>query len=274
MTSGRHTARPQPIAGALLSLLVPLFLALPAVGTPALAQQESFEEQGFYQSYKFGNPDDPSEAWLMSFGGRLYDQWWAVLFVDPPKGTHPSYPATGARSGLQSWRCVTCHGWDYRGRDGAFAEGPDFTGFPGIQGAAGADPQAIVAVLRDETHGFGPDLIPDQAALALALFVSRGQVDARDIVEAGSNRIMGDPERGRALFQNICAVCHDFDGRAWIEGEGDLGNTLGAIASGDPWRALHKVMNGQTYADMPALRALGAGTVADVLSYVQTLPKD
>ncbi len=258
MTPGRPaTSLPRLCTAASVPFLIPLVLVLLAAA-PALAQQAPFEEQGFYQSYKFGNPDEPSEAWLMSYGGRLYDQWWAVLFVEPPEGTHPSYPADGPRSGLESWRCVTCHGWDYRG----------------IRGAAGDQPEAIVAVLRDETHRFTPDLIPDEPARALALFVSRGQLEPGDLVEAGSGKFMGDPERGRALFQNICAVCHDFDGRAWIEGEGDLGNSLGAIASQDPWRALHKVMNGQTYADMPALRALGAGTAADVLTYVQTLPRD
>jgi hypothetical protein len=50
--------------------------------------------------------------------------------------------------------------------------------------------------------------------------------------------------------------------------------TLGAIASRDPWRGLHKVMNGQTYADMPAMRAFGLETVLDVLAYAQSLPSE
>ena len=33
-------------------------------------------------------------------------------------------------------------------------------------------------------------------------------------------------------------------------------------------------MNGQTYADMPAMRAFDLQTALDVLSYAQTLPRD
>lgn len=256
-------------ATALLALGV-----LSAHGAPALAQRPDFEDQGFYQSYKFGIPDDPSEAWMLAFGGRLYDQWWAVLFADPPEGTHPRHPGTGEEPASESWRCVSCHGWDYRGRNGAYGSGPNYTGIVGIDGAAGRDLWSIVGVLRDDTHSFTKDLIPDDAALALALFVSHGQVDTEPLVDPATGRIAGDPERGRAVFQNLCAICHDFDGRAWIEGEAGIGDTLGAIARNDPWRALHKVMNGQTYADMPAMRALGLQTVLDVLSYVQTLPDE
>ena len=51
-------------------------------------------------------------------GGLLYDKWHSVLEVTT-EGTHPSYPAEGKNSGESSWRCKECHGWDYRGKDGA-----------------------------------------------------------------------------------------------------------------------------------------------------------
>jgi thiosulfate dehydrogenase len=248
--------------------------ALLAYSASAFAQGEDFGDRGFYQSYKFGHPDDPSEAWMLAFGGRLYDLWWAVLLTDPPEGQHPSYPEIGQKPALESWRCVTCHGWDYRGRNGAYGGGPNYTGIAGIDGAMGADLSDIVRVLRDDTHGFTKQQIPDGPALALAFFVSEGQVNKDDLIDAETGRLAGNPERGRAIFQNLCAVCHAFDGRAWIEGEAGIGNSLGAIANNDPWRALHKVMNGQTYADMPAIRALGLQTALDVLSYVQTLPTE
>ena len=144
----------------------------------------------------------------------------------------------------------------------------------GIDGAIGRDLWDIVRVLRDDTHGFTKEQIPDDPALALAFFVSQGQVNKENLIDAETGRFAVNPEQGRAIFQNLCAICHDYDGRAWIEGEAGIGDTLGAIASNDPWRAMHKVMNGQTYADMPAIRALGLQTVLDVLSYVQTLPTE
>ena len=231
-----------------------------------------YEDKGFYQSYVFGVPDEPSEAWLLAYGGRLYDTWWAVLSQDPPEVDHPAYPAHGGRSSSDTWRCVECHGWDYKGRDGRYAQGPHATGIKGVGAMAGAAPIEIAKVLRDDTHRYTPEMIPDKALGALALFVSKGQTDADEAIDPATGAVRGDTARGRAIYQNVCAICHDYNGMAWITGDEDGLITLGAIASRDPWRGLHKVMNGQTYADMPAMRAFGLQTVLDVLAYAQSLP--
>lgn len=231
-------------------------------------------DKGFYQSYLYGVPDDPSEEWVLAYGGRLYDLWWVVLLIDPPEGRHPAYPKAGVASDLETWRCVECHGWDYRGRDGVFVGGPHYTGIKGIDAMAGADPERITQILRAPGHGFSEEMISDRALSALALFVSKGQGKPTAHINPTTLKARGRPDEGRKLFQTICAICHDFDGRAWITGEDDGLNNLGAIASSDPWRALHKMANGQTYADMPALRGLGEQTLLDLLAYLQTLPKE
>jgi len=265
--------------GRAMAVLIGLVLCTPAADV--LAQQAGpeidatdYSDKGFYQSYVFGMPDDPSEAWQLAYGGRLYDTWWAVLFQDPPEETHPSYPKQGRQSGASTWRCVECHGWDYRGAAGRYGKGPHYTGIKGIAGMAGADPQRIAAVLRDDTHRFSPGLLPDKAVAALALFVSRGQIDPATVIEPETGLVRGNVENGKQIFQNVCAICHDFDGQAWITGDEDELTTLGAIATANPWRGLHKIMNGQTYADMPAMRAFGVDVVRDVLSYIQTLPPE
>ena len=262
-------------AGALL----PAVLGPPILGiAEAVAQQEQnpqeYEDKGFYQSYIFGRPDAPSEEWLLAYGGRLYDMWWGVLFQDPPDVTHPAYPESGQQSGAATWRCVECHGWDYRGKDGAFATGRHATGIPGVDAMAGANPARIAAIVRDDTHGYSPDMIPDGALQALALFVSKGVFSMAPHVEPETRKLRGNPERGKVIYQNVCAICHDFDGLAWITGEDESLQSLSASASANPWRALHKVLNGQTYADMPAMRVFGMEAVRDVLSYAQTLPRE
>ena len=253
-------------AGSLLLALSVAAVLLTGAAGPISAQSpeqtDEVEDRGYYQSYVFGRPDEPSRAWLLAYGGRLYDRWWAVLLRDPPSGTHPSYPEDGPKAGAESWRCVTCHGWGHRGgKHGS-----------GLAGARGADPETIVARLRDGTHRFTPDLLPDQAAMALARFVTEGQPpDA--VFDPATGGFAGDATRGREIFQNVCAICHDFDGGAWISGDTDSGASLGEIARGNPARALHIVMNGQTYADMPAMRAFGLATVVDILTHVQTLER-
>lgn len=228
-------------------------------------EDADLEGPGYYQSYVFGEPDEASEAWRLSYGGRLYDRWWAVLRQPPPDGAHPSAPAKARGGDADSWRCVACHGWDYRGGDGRGGLSV------AIDGAQGSDPDDVVARLRDEIHRFTPEMIPAPAAEALALFVTRGLPQPGAVIDRNSGRFQGDAERGRAIFQNVCAICHDYDGGAWISGEEGVGDSLGAIARNKPARALHKLINGQTYADMPAMRPFGIATAVDILTYVQTL---
>ncbi len=266
----RGLAQRLGLAGRLLSFLG---IALAGVALPAPTIAQNYQDKGFYQSYVFGSPDDPSEEWLLAYGGRLYDMWWAVLFADPPQKTHPAYPKAGAKSGPETWRCVECHGWDYRGRDGSFGAGPHFTGIKGVASMAGKEPALIAKILRDPLHGYTRDLIPDNAMAALAKFVSKGQVDTHSTIDRATGKIAGDATRGKKVFQNVCAICHDYDGMAWITSDDDGLQTLGAIANADPWRGLHKIMNGQTYADMPAMRAFGQQTVLDILAYAQSLPQ-
>ena len=251
-----------------------LVVAANPAGGQTLEEARELENRGFYQSYVYGQPDKPSLSWLTAYGGRLYDRWWAGLRRESPTGTHPSYPAEGRFTGADSWRCVECHGWDYRGRAGAYGVGIHYTGIAGIEGSYGETPAKIVARLRDDTHGFTPAMIPDDAALALALFVTQGQVGSAMGADPDTGRFDGDAVHGQAIFQSVCAICHGYDGGAWIGGEDGTGDSLGAISRSNPARVLHKVMNGQTYADMPAMRVFGLATVIDILTYVQTLEEE
>ena len=80
--------------------------------------------------------------------------------------------------------------------------------------------------------------------------------------------------RGRQIYQNVCAISQDFNGLARITGDVEGLNSLAASTQVNPRRAPHKIMNGQTYADMPALSVFGPETVRDALSYAQSLPRE
>lgn len=113
-------------------------------------------------------------------GGRLYDKWFTENKSAKPTGDHSAYPHKGGRYGKDtSWRCKECHGWDYRGKDGAYASGGHATGIKGINGSAGKDPAVIVAVLKDKTHGYTDKVLSAQDFNDLALFVSRGRSTRR-----------------------------------------------------------------------------------------------
>lgn len=240
-------------------------------GSPAKAdEKESLEAS---RDWLGGIPHAPTEEWEVSFGGRLYDNWFNALDVDEPKGTHPSYPKTAKKKGTTTWRCKECHGWDYEGVDGAYAKGSHFTGIKGIHDMIGADPRVIEKILRDKTHGYTPAMIPDEALERLALFVTRGQHETDWYIDRVSKQARGDAARGERYFQNICAPCHGFDGRAINFKTDDNPEFIGTVGSENPWEVIHKIRNGQPGQPMPVLRVLPLQDLVDILAYAQTLPK-
>jgi mono/diheme cytochrome c family protein len=248
----RHAGCMQAAMAALAATLV---VALPLVGT-AQAEEPAVE----------------TDDYAITRGGQLYDKWWEALEKKPPSGNHPSYPANAQQKGDTTWRCKECHGWDYRGADGAYAKGGRATGIKGIRAKAGADPKQIATILRDKTHAYTPEMLPDKAIERLSRFVSAGQIDASPYIDIATKKANGDAARGAGLYQTVCAVCHGFDGKTLNFGSKDKPEFVGTIAQDNPWEMLHKIRNGQPSAAMPAWLGLAAKDQIDVLTYVQTLP--
>ncbi|MDA9981643.1 c-type cytochrome [Gammaproteobacteria bacterium] len=202
-------------------------------------------------------------------GAKLYDKWYKVIDVDAPTESHSLYPPDKAYAEKpgSNWRCKECHGWDYRGRDGAYASGKHSTGIPGIDGTAGASAESIIATLKADTHGFGK-LLSGPDFTDLANFVSKGQVDMDASIDRASKAPKGDAAKGEVYFNTICANCHGKDGKL-----PDDMKPFGA-QMGNPWEVMHKILNGQPGEDMPALRALDHQIIADIMSHMVTLPKE
>ena len=146
-------------------------------------------------------------------GGKLYDKWFKVIKAEKPKDTHPAWPAANTKKkGNTTWRCKSCHGWDYQGKDGAYASGSYKTGIKGIGGMAGADVEKIVAVLKDGTHKLAGKM-DDGDYKDIALFVSRGQIDMSKYIDSATKAPKGgDAARGAQYFNTMCAQCHGKDG--------------------------------------------------------------
>ena len=200
-------------------------------------------------------------------GGRLYDKWWGENKAAKPSGDHAAYPVKGGKyGGDASWRCKECHGWDYKGKDGAYAKGGHATGIKGIQGAAGKDAAAIAALLRDKNHGYTEAQISAKDAGDLALFVAKGPAHAARYLGA-DNQVKGDGNKGEAYFNTLCAGCHGLDGKKIKDGP-----ALGSLADNGA-EMLHKVNFGQPGEAMPSLVALDGQIAADVAAYLKKLPK-
>jgi cytochrome c553 len=195
-----------------------------------------------------------------------------VLEVDPAPGAHPAYPAAGKKDGAATWRCKECHGWDYRGAEGAYAGGLHFTGITGVRRTVAMPVAEIHAIIMDDTHGFAARTMPQSAMEKIALFLSEGQIDMDRYIDRETKRALGDPRRGAAFFQTICAVCHGFDGRDMNFHDEAHPEYVGTVADETPWKALHKIRFGQPGVGMVALAVLDIQDQVDILAYIQTLP--
>lgn len=247
-----------------------LLVAL-ALGPPTLAGEHELEEHE--TEYVYGYPDDPSTAWINAIGGRLYDNWIEALDAEEPEETHPAWPASNTKhEGESTWRCKSCHGWDFLGAEGKYASGSYQTGIKGVSGVAGAEPAAIREIILNDTHRFTEEMIPGNYLDWLATFLSRGQYDIRQYV-SDAGEVSGDTEHGRAIFQNICAACHGYDGTALDWGD-DKPAYVGTEANANPWEVFFKIRHGHPGYEMVSLAAFDLQDAADVLAYVKTLPQE
>ena len=185
-------------------------LLLAVLMVPVSAYGSERDEE-YHRDYIYGVPADPSDAWTLASGARLYDNWINSLDAEAPEGTHPAWPASNTKKkGAVTWRCKSCHGWDLAGKNSAYAKGSYKTGIKGVRGFAGKDPAAIHKIIMNEAHGFTHEMIPEDAMVRLATFVSKGQVDMGQYIKADKS-VAGNAAKGKAMFQNICAACHGFD---------------------------------------------------------------
>ncbi len=197
-----------------------------------------------------------------------------MLDREEPQGTNPAYPSTGKRKGATTWRCVECHGWDYKGKDGLYGEGERYTGVKGIQAATRMPSEAISKLMRSGPHNYTSEMIRDEELDWLAAFIREGQHDTDLVIHPATDTAKGDAERGAAIFQTVCATCHGFDDRLLDWGEpGDLGS-VGTEARQLPAEVLHKIRNAHPGAAMVNLRAFPLQDAVDVLTYAQTLPAE
>ncbi len=226
-------------------------------------------------AYARGLPTEPA----VSAGGLMYDKWWVVLGIEAPPGDHPlwSTQTTNTRTGEDTWRCKECHGWDYKGAEGAYGSGSHMTGFKGILGAASMSSDELTGWLTGQInpdHDFSAYM--DEVAIgALVRFIQTEMVDTVSII-AMDGSVSGLAEAGKPLFESTCAECHGEDGRKLNFGEADEPEYIGTIALDNPWELFHKASFGQPGEPMPSGLALGFSMedLANLIAFAKSLPPE
>jgi mono/diheme cytochrome c family protein len=198
----------------------------------------------------------PIEA-SVARGARLYENWATESTAREQVFPNPAFTTKDVRvEPADTWRCVTCHGWDYKGSNG----------FPSIRERQGSNTANIVALLKKAPHNLG-ELLHETDLVDLANFVARGQTDVTPLLEAARKQKPGGRGNWENIFATTCANCHGMDG-----GQQRTIQPLGDTARKQPAKVLHVVLNGHAGGNMPALRAFGESVAVGMLSYVQSLP--
>jgi thiosulfate dehydrogenase len=201
------------------------------------------------------SPAEPSLEGDAVRGGLLYDKWWVVSEAaeSAPEGDQPLWAtqSTNERSGGDTWRCKECHGWDYKGAEGAYGDGS-----------------------TNSDHDFS-EFMEEQDLVDLSVFISTALIDTDDLVNSDKSS-NGDAAAGETLYEEVCTDCHGPEGNA-INFHGiDDPEFLGHLAPGNPWEFIHKVRFGQPGWPMPS--GIGNGwtdeDVANVLAYAQGFTSD
>jgi mono/diheme cytochrome c family protein len=213
-------------------------------------------------------------------GGRLYYAWDQVLEVDLPGTNQPIWEeiAPGEEFDPRSWRCVTCHGWDYSGSDGrALRAIVKQAGFPGIFSMVAESEEVIIAWLNgvnNQKHDFS-ELLSEEDLKDISAFLSSGLVAPELIADLETREALGTLSTGETLYQEYCLSCHGVDGEKLNFGVATVPLYLSDIAWRNPWQVAHVVRFGHIQTNMPAAEAvdLAFSQQIDLLAYTQSLPQ-
>lgn len=229
------------------------------------------------------NAIDPSITESIIRGGLLYDNWMAELELseaEVPVGVNP-YWLTGrgdslgpSGSAVNTWRCQQCHGWDYKGVEGAYGlepeTNPNYSNFGGIIKSQVKTEAEILAVLTDgytlvdpatkqvqAVHNFGAYLSANNLR-DLVAFIKMGVIDSAPYIkklENGQWMVENHSGNGVNLYTTDsgvepnanCSICHGDNG-AGVE---DV--DLGELARQNPWLVLHKIRFGNAGPESPEM---------------------
>lgn len=111
-----------------------------------------------------------TSAWTESIGGQLYSDWPQVMLFRGPFAKHPLWTGSPSAINTETWRCVNCHGWDYRGGEGVGGDLGVIPKVPGLRHLVGADRRTVADGITRGDHGFAANQLSADALRFLVDF--------------------------------------------------------------------------------------------------------
>lgn len=204
-------------------------------------------------------------AWQESIGGQLYSDWPRVLLFRGPFTKHPLWTGSAAALNTETWRCVNCHGWDYRGSAGVGGDLGVVPNVPGLRHLVGASRRTVADGIRHQNHGFAAEQLSADALSYLVGFLIDGQRAVVDLA-ARARESGADVKAGAERYRDVCQVCHGPTGSQLNLGTERSPATLQTLAQTNPWKFLHGMRFGHAGV-MPAFVLLEEAEFLNVLTY-------
>jgi thiosulfate dehydrogenase len=247
---------------------------------PPAATQVPLETQAPTEMQEIVESQMPDSNVDTISGGLLYDDWMKQLKVEAPAEDQPLWKTqdTNTRSGKDTWRCKECHGWDYKGLEGAYGSGSHLTGFKGVFDSVSMTEDEIILWMdgsENSDHDFSAYFQETEMTL-IVNFLKFGLYDTAAYINADKSVSGGDIANGKVLYDGLCAACHGEDGRTLNFGDEEEPEFVGTIAFDNPWEFWHKSSFGHPDSQMVSVLKIGwtFQDIADVLTYSQTLPTE
>jgi len=194
-------------------------------------------------------------------GGRLWDNWMVVAGVGGPSDDHPLYPPEGQQTGSTTYRCKECHGWDFKGANGAYGSGSHYTGISGVLGSTLSPSETFQIIRNDDVpngHGFHGYGLSDADIWDLVDFMQTHVIETDAYISPATASFIGNPAFGENYYDNPtgglnkCSGCHDewdplhgYRGTQLNFGTSGDPQWIGTVAVDNPWEFFHKVRFGQ-----------------------------
>jgi mono/diheme cytochrome c family protein len=209
-------------------------------------------------------------------GGLLYAAWDVILRIELPQENHPLWYVEEPID-LNSWRCVTCHGWDYSGREiPPASETDEGVQYPGVFSMVAEPEENVIAWLdgsNNPNHDFSA-FLSNHDMQDVSAFLIAGLINSDLFVEKKTGKVRGTALSGEVLFKDKCRECHGSDGARINFGSAKRPFFMGNLANINPWRVGHIIRFGHIHTIVYPGTNFGwsFNDEIDLLTYLQHLP--
>ena len=208
-------------------------------------------------------------------GAHLYEAWDERVGVNLYGNTNPMWRELGRKAelGPVTWRCASCHGWNYLGTAYNESEG----GFvPDLLEARVMEEDEITMWLdgtNNPNHDFS-NFLTIASQKDLVAFLKHGLINYTIYARQDIFNNPNISTYGEDLYKESCRECHGPDGARINFGSAETPVFLGNLSE-EPWRIVHLIQFGHNQGRRLSADELGwrLTDVFEVVKYSFVLPK-